>query len=95
MEDPLKHTWKYEYNAKGDRIAELNDPETANKRTWEYNEDSQEIATVSPRGNVAGGEPAKFTTKIERDAQGRALKITDPLGHITKYTYDGDGNVER
>ena len=68
------------------------DPEN-NKRTWEYNEDSQEIATVSPRGNATGGEP-KFTTKIERDAQGRPIKITDPLGHTTKYTYDGDGNVE-
>ena len=37
---------------------------------------------------------SKYTTKIERDAQGRPLKITDPLGHTTKYTYDGDGNVE-
>ena len=55
------------------------DPE-ANKRTWEYNEDSQETATVSPRGNVKGAEASKFTTKIERDAQGRPLKITDPLG---------------
>ena len=49
---------------------------------------------VSPRGNVKGGEPSKYTTKIERDEQGRPLKITDPLGHTTKYTYDGDGNVE-
>ncbi len=64
------------------------------KRTWEYNEDSQETATVSPRGNVTGGKPAEFTTKTERDSQGRPLKITDPLAHTTKYTYDGDGNVE-
>ena len=34
----------------GDRTAET-DPD-GNKRTWEYNEDSQETATVSPRGNV-------------------------------------------
>ena len=27
-------------------------------------------------------------------SQGRPLKITDPLSHSTKYTYDGDGNVE-
>jgi RHS repeat-associated protein len=91
VEDPLKRISKYEYDAHGNRIAEV-DPLT-DKRTWEYNEDSQETATVSPRGNVTGGEPLKFTTKIERDNQGRPLKITDPLAHTTKYTYDGDGNV--
>jgi RHS repeat-associated protein len=92
MTNPLEHTWKYEYDSYGDRKSET-DPE-GNKRTWEYNEDSQETATVSPRGNVTGGKPTEFTTKIERDAQGRALKITDPLGHTTKYTYDADGNTE-
>ena len=92
VEDPLKRVWKYEYDTHGNRTAEI-DPLT-DKRTWEYNEDSQETATVSPRGNVTGGKPTEFTTKIERDSQGRPLKITDPLGHTTKYTYDGDGNVE-
>jgi RHS repeat-associated protein len=91
VEDPLKRVWKYEYDAHGNRTAEI-DPLT-DKRTWEYNEDSQEIATVSPRGNITGGKPTEFTTKTERDSQGRPLKITDPLGHTTKYTYDGDGNV--
>ena len=90
--NPLEHTWKYEYDSKGDRTAET-DPE-GNRRTWAYNEDSQEIATVSPRGNAPGAEASKFTTKIEREAQGRALTITDPLGHKTQYRYDGDGDVE-
>ena len=90
--DPLERLWKYEYDLYGDRKS-ATDPE-GNKRTWEYNEDSQETSTVSPRGNVTGGKPTEFTTKIERDAQGRALKVTDPLGHETKYAYDGDGNLE-
>jgi RHS repeat-associated protein len=90
--NPLEHTWKYEYDSKGDRTAEI-DPE-GNKGTWEYNADSQVTATVSPRGNASGEEPSKFTTKIERDDQGRGIKITDPLGHVTEYKYDGDGNVE-
>ncbi len=90
VEDPLKRVWKYEYDSKGDRTAEI-DP-LSNKRTWEYNEDSQETATISPRGN-ASGKPAEYTTKIERDAQGRPLTITDPLSHTTKYKYDGDGNI--
>jgi RHS repeat-associated protein len=91
--NPLEHTWKYEYDSKGDRTAEI-DPE-GNKRTWEYNEDSQETGTVSPRGHIKAGEEEKFRTKIERDAQGRPVKITDPLGHVTEYKYDGDGNVEK
>lgn len=90
--DPLEHTWKYGCDSDGDRMSET-DPE-GDERTWEYNEDSQEIAAVSPRGNVEGAEAAKYTTATERDAQGHPLKITDPLGHTTKYVYDGDGNVE-
>jgi RHS repeat-associated protein len=92
VEDPLKRVTKYEYDAHGNRTAEI-DPAT-DKRTWEYNEDSQVTSTVSPRGNVTGGKPLEFTTKIERDAQSRPLKITDPLSHTTKYKYDGDGNIE-
>jgi RHS repeat-associated protein len=90
MTDPLGRKWTYEYDGQGDRVSET-DPE-GDKRTWAYDEDSQETSTVSPRGNVTGGEPAKYTTAIERDAQGRPVKITDPLGHATKYAYDTDGN---
>jgi RHS repeat-associated protein len=92
VENPLKQTWKYEYDAAGDRTAET-DPET-NKRTWKYNEDSQETSTVSPRGHTSGAKESSFTTTTERDQQGRPIKVTDPLGHETKYTYDGNGNLE-
>jgi YD repeat-containing protein len=56
-----------------------------NKRTWEYNGDSQEIAMVSPRGNVTGGKPAEFTTKTERDGAGQVVKQVDGNKHATKY----------
>jgi RHS repeat-associated protein len=92
VEDPLKRVTKYEYDSYGDRTAET-DPE-GDKRTWGYNEDSQETSTVSPRGNVEGVEASKYTTKLELDAQGRLLKLTDPLGHTTKYAYDANSNVE-
>ncbi len=90
--NPLEHTWTYEYDSYGDRKSET-DPES-DKRTWEFNEDSQEIATVSPRGNAKGAEASKYTTKTERDYLGRPLAITDPLGHKTKYKYDGNRNLE-
>jgi RHS repeat-associated protein len=92
MTDPLGHVWNYEYNSQGAMKAET-DPE-GDKRTWAYNEDSQVTSTVSPRGNEEGAEAAKFTTSIERDAQGRPIKITDPLGGTTKRAYDAAGNVE-
>ncbi len=90
--DPLERTWKYEYDTAGDKTVEI-DPES-DKRTWGYNEDSQETSMVSPRGHVKAGEESKYTTTTERDAQGRAIKITDPLKHETTFTYDGDGNLE-
>lgn len=92
VEDPLKRITKYGYDTHGDRTSET-DPE-GDKRTWEYDEDSQQTATVSPRGNVEGGEPAKYKTTIERDVQERPVKVTDPLGHETKYAYDHNGNLE-
>lgn len=92
MTNPLGATWTYEYDEYGDGTAET-DPE-GGERTWAYNEDSRVTATVSPRGNEAGAEAAKFTTTIERDAQGRPIKITDPLGGTTERAYDADGNVE-
>jgi len=76
MTDPLGHEWKYEYDSYGDRTGEV-DPE-GDKRSWGYNEDSQEISMVGPRGNVLGGSPAEFRTTIERDAQGRPVKVIEP-----------------
>jgi YD repeat-containing protein len=75
--DPKGDDWHYEYDAFGDRIAEIS-PEDE-KRTFTYNRDSQEISTTSPRGNTAGGEPARYTTIIERDAQGRVARVIEPL----------------
>jgi RHS repeat-associated protein len=92
MTDPLGHVWKYEHDTYGDLTAEI-DPEN-DKRTWGYNEDSQETSTVSPRGHVKAGEEATYTTKIERNSQGLPLTVTNPLGHTTKNTYDADQNLE-
>jgi RHS repeat-associated protein len=90
--DPLKRTWKYEHDTYGDKSAEIDS--LGDKRTWGHDEDSFATSTVRPRGHVKTGEEAKYTTKIERDAQERPITITDPLGHTTKIKRDADGNVE-
>ena len=74
--DPLKREWTYEYDGYGDKIHEA-DPE-GDVRTWGYDEDSRETSMVAPRGNAEGAEPARFTTTITRDAQGRPVSVTEP-----------------
>jgi RHS repeat-associated protein len=90
--DPLGHVTKYTYDKYGDKETETS-PE-GDKRTWKYDEDGRVIAEVTPRGNEEGAEASKFETKTERDAQGRPIKITNPLGHETKSKYDASGNLE-
>jgi RHS repeat-associated protein len=90
--DPLGHETKYEYDTYGDLKA-ATDPE-GDKTTWTYNKDGQQLTKVSPRGNEEGAKSSEFETVTERDAQGRPIKTTDPLGHEAKLAYDKNGNVE-
>jgi len=90
--DSLGRKTTFEYNANGNRKAEI-DPE-GDKTTWGYDEDGRLTSQVSPRGNEEGAKAGEFETKTERDGQGRAIKITDPLGHETKFKYDAAGNLE-
>lgn len=89
--NPLGRTWTYGYDGYGDCTSET-DP-LGEKQTTTYDADSRVVSVVSPRGNAEGGEPAQYTTTVERDAQGRPLKIIDALGHATEYAYDGNGNL--
>jgi RHS repeat-associated protein len=91
LTDPLERTWRYGYDSHGDRTS-ATDPE-GDETTFSYDEDSRLTSFVSPRGNVEGAEASQYETTIERDAQGRPTKITDPLGHATEYGYDGNGNL--
>jgi RHS repeat-associated protein len=89
--DALGHKWTYGYDQYGNRTSET-DPE-GDKRTFSYDLDSNMIASVSPRGNVAGAEASKFTTKTERDGQGRVIKTTNALGRTTTMTHNQSGTV--
>lgn len=89
--DPLGRTWSFGYDGYGDRNSET-DP-LGDKQALGFDKDSRLVSSVSPRGNKEGAEPAEYETTVERDAQGRPLKVTDPLGHHTEYAYDGNGNL--
>jgi len=76
--DPLSHETKFEYDTYGDLKARIN--AAGDKTTWTYDKDGEQLTEVSPRGNEEGAKAEEFETKTERDAQGRPIKITDPLG---------------
>jgi len=90
--DPLGRETKFEYDTYGDLKAVTD--AAGDKTTRTYDKDGRQLTEVSPRGNEEGAKAEEFETKIERDAQGRPIKITDPLGHETKAAYDKNGNLE-
>ncbi len=91
--DPLGHETKFEYDTYGNLKAEIN--AEGDKATWTNDKDGRVISAVPPRGNEEGAKASEFETTTERDAQGRPLKVTNPLGHETKYAYDKNGNLEK
>jgi RHS repeat-associated protein len=90
--DPLARETKFEYDTYGNVKAKINP--AGDKTTWTYNKNGEQLTEVSPRGNEEGAVAAEFETKTERDAQGRPVKVTDPLGRETKFAYDKNGNLE-
>ena len=91
MTDPDGKTWKYSYDAYGDR-ASATDP-VGNKTTSAYNTIGWLTSTTSPRGNVAGANPASFTTTYAHNSFGQVTETVDPLGHKTTDEYGPDQNL--
>ncbi|HLL67937.1 MAG TPA: polymorphic toxin-type HINT domain-containing protein [Micromonosporaceae bacterium] len=56
--------------------------------TWQYDDDGRPVAITEPRGNVAGANPADYTTRYAYDPAGNLETVTDPLGNVTKTGYD-------
>jgi RHS repeat-associated protein len=99
MVDPDGKTWTYGYNANGYRSS-VRDP-LGNTATSTFNTDGWLLTTVSPKGNVSGcGCTSAYTTVYSYtlpvsgvvDEFGDVQTVTDPLGHVTTFTYDADRN---
>ncbi len=89
--DPMGKVWTQTHDAYGD-LTSTTDP-LGHQTTMTYNPISWLMSTVTARGNASGGTPARFTTTLTRDSDGRVLTSTGPLQHVTTSVYDRNGNL--
>ena len=101
MTDPDGNAWTYTYDASGDRVTTA-DP-LGNTSTTCYNAIGWTLASYSPKagpitcGNAPPASPYKTTYDYVQangmtDEFGDVQSITDPLTHVTSWTYDADRN---
>jgi RHS repeat-associated protein len=88
--DPLGKATTFGYDAHGDRTS-ATDP-TGATTTWTYDDVGLLETSVSARGNVAGNDPADYTTRYAHDAAGNLVEQTDPLGHVQSWSFDAAQN---
>ena len=82
MIDPTGHTWRYRYDAYGDRTATV-DP-IGDVTGLIFNNIGWPMARVDARG---------YRTTLGHNAFGDTTTTTDPLGHTTSLSYDPDRNL--
>lgn len=63
---------------------------TGAKTTYTYDKAGRLRTMTTPRGNVAGADPAKYTWTYGYDKLGNQTTVTDPLGKTTKTDYDAE-----
>ena len=102
LKDPDTKTWKYGYDAYGDRQTQT-DP-LGNVSTTCYNGDGWKIASYTPKAGAITctvpppSSPYETTYSYlqqnnQVDEFGDVQAVTDPLSHTMSTTYDADRNV--
>jgi RHS repeat-associated protein len=92
MTDPLGHTNSYGYDSAGNPTSETD--ATGARTTRTFDATGRLKSVTDPRGNVAGANPATFTSKYEvYDGRDRIRRWTDPLGHFSLWNYDNAGRL--
>ncbi|GAA2564266.1 hypothetical protein GCM10010435_40680 [Winogradskya consettensis] len=90
---PAGGTLRTEYDDAGNPVARIS--ATGGKTTWTYDDDNRVATAVEARGNVAGADPADFTTRYTYDAVGNITAVTDALGARMSFGYDALNQVVR
>jgi YD repeat-containing protein len=91
--DPEGRVTAYEYDAAGNRTAQVVDSGTGRlnlRTTWTYDAVGNALTRVRPRGNVSGATPASFTTTYVYDSKRRLTSESEPGQILTQYFYDKD-----
>jgi len=91
LTDPTNRSWQLGYDGDGN-LTTVTDPAGATT-THTYNSIGWRTATVSARGNAAGGDPAAYTTSYAYNDFGDVTTVTDPTGATTSYVYDPNRNI--
>lgn len=89
--DPREKTTQLGYDRYGQPTS-ITDP-LGDRTTMTYDEAGDLATVVSPIGNEAGGRPEQHTTRYVHDAGGLLTEATDPLGHVTRWSWDPAGNL--
>jgi RHS repeat-associated protein len=105
--DPNKHDTTYEYDGEGNKTLEK-DP-NGDEHKWKYDKAHNVLEETTPEGETttikrnSHGEPETVERSINSETQkteykygtdGELTEEIDPLGHATKYKYDGAGDKE-
>jgi RHS repeat-associated protein len=83
---PDNSSVSYGYDSRGNKTSYTD--QLAHETTYGYDDANRLTSTVSPLGNLQGGNPSQYTTTYGRDPDGNLTSVTDPLGHATTYGYD-------
>lgn len=105
--DPNKHNTEYKYDEEGNKISEK-DP-GGDEWKWKYDKAHNVLESTTPENETTTikrnehGEPTVVESPIGTETQktefkygthGELSEEIDPLGHVTKYTYDAAGDKE-
>lgn len=90
--DQMGKTWQFGYDPVTGDQTRVTDP-VGNTDTFAYDAAGQLASAVSPKGNVAGANPAAYTTRFTVDSFGSVTSIANPLGQKTQVQWDANRNM--